>query len=58
MWAGDPVKSQSRKPKVMKPGKNLGKNLGKKRERKLKERPLEKVKEVEGLKRTSHEAHR
>ena len=58
MWAGDPVKSQSRKPKLTKPGKNLGKNLNKKRERKRKERPLEKVKEVEGLKRTSHEAHR
>ena len=50
MWAGDPVKSQSRKPKLTKPGK--------KRERKKKERPLEKIKEVEGLRRTSHEAHR
>ena len=46
LWAGDPAKSQSRKPKLTKPGKNLGKNLGKKRERKWKERPIEKVKEV------------
>lgn len=50
MWADNPTKSQSRGPKPAKPGKKW--------ERKRRVRPLEKIKEVEGLKKTSHEAHR